>query len=96
MACSLGRAGHALFLDTRSMRVEHIPLPASADLVVINSSVRHAHAGGEYKHAPARMRGGGRALGVPALRDVELDVARTARAVEPLPDVARAGVPGTS
>jgi galactokinase len=70
MVCSLGRAGHALFLDTRSMRVEHIPLPAAADLVVINSNVHHAHAGGEYGTRRRECEEAAARLGVPALRDI--------------------------
>src|SRR5687768_16708713 len=48
MAASLGRDGEALFLDTRSLACERVPLPSSIDLVVIDSAVPHAHAGGEY------------------------------------------------
>ena len=48
MASSLGRDGEALFLDTRTLAFERIPLPSGIDLVVIDSGVKHAHAGGEY------------------------------------------------
>jgi galactokinase len=48
MASSLGRDREALFLDTRTLAVERLPLPASMEVVVIDSGITHAHAGGEY------------------------------------------------
>ena len=48
MACSLGRPGEALFVDTRAIAFERIPWPTAAELVVIDSGVSHQHAGGEY------------------------------------------------
>jgi galactokinase len=43
----LGRAGHALLLDTGSLAYEHVPLPSELALVVIDSGVRRelAHSG---------------------------------------------------
>ncbi|RMF72876.1 MAG: galactokinase [Planctomycetota bacterium] len=44
-----GRAGHALLLDCRSREIEYVPFNAgAADLVVIDSGVRHALAEGQY------------------------------------------------
>jgi len=43
-----GRAGHALFLDCRTLQYEHVPLPSSVSLVVCNSMVKHSVAAGEY------------------------------------------------
>ncbi len=37
----LGRAGHAILLDTRSLEHEAVPLPPELALVVIDSGVRH-------------------------------------------------------
>ena len=71
MACSVGRKGHALFLDTRSLAVEHLPMPDSAALVVIDSGLSHRHAGGEYAHRRAESFAAAEALGVRYLRDVE-------------------------
>ena len=45
---SLGRDGEALFLDTRTLAFERLPLPPRCELVVIDSGDSHAHAGGEY------------------------------------------------
>jgi galactokinase len=84
MACSLGQAGEALFLDTRSLVVERIPLPATADLVVINSGVRHQHAGGEYAVRRRESFEAAECLGVKWLRDLDLT---SLPRIEALPDV---------
>jgi galactokinase len=71
MASSLGRDGEALFLDTRSLAVERIPLPASIEIVVIHSGVTHAHAGGEYVTRRRESFEAAQRLGVSRLRDVD-------------------------
>jgi len=48
MAVSLGREREALFLDTRTLEHEALPLPPAAELIVIDSGVAHQHAGGGY------------------------------------------------
>jgi galactokinase len=72
MASSLGRDGEALFLDTRSLAVERIPLPASVEIVVIHSGVTHAHAGGEYVTRRRESFEAAQELGVSRLRDVDI------------------------
>jgi galactokinase len=71
MASSLGRDGEALFLDTRSLAVERLPLPASIEIVVIHSGVTHAHAGGEYVTRRRESFDAAQRLGVSRLRDVD-------------------------
>jgi galactokinase len=71
MVCSLGRAGSALFLDTLSLRYEHIPLPASAEWIVIHSGVHHSHATGSYRRRREECEEASRLLGVPHLRALE-------------------------
>lgn len=85
MACSLADEGAALFLDTRGLHFEQVPLPPGADLVVISSGIAHAHAGGEYNTRRAECEAAARLLGVPGLRDVELnDLPRVATLPAPL------------
>jgi galactokinase len=75
-ASVLSRAGHALFLDCRTLEVEHIPFDvAAADLavLVINTNAPHRHVDGEYANRRAACEAAARALGVPALRDADLD-----------------------
>ena len=71
MACSLGSESSALFLDTRSLATESIPLPASLELGVLDSGIRHSHAGGEYRVRRAECEEAARRLGVASLRELE-------------------------
>ena len=72
MASMLGRRGHAMLLDTRSLAVEHIAADFSAaglTLLVIDTRVRHALADGAYAARRAQCAAAARGLGVSALRD---------------------------
>jgi galactokinase len=81
MACSLGRPGHALFLDTRSLDYEHVPLPSAAELVVIDSGIAHQHARGGYAERRRESFAAAAALGVGFLRDATPDALGAAAAV---------------
>ncbi|MBA3269984.1 MAG: galactokinase [Acidobacteria bacterium] len=72
MACSLARDGEALFLDTRSLSYQRVVLPPGAELVVINSGVRHQHAGGEYATRRRESFEAAARLDVEWLRDVSV------------------------
>jgi galactokinase len=87
MACSLGRANEALFLDTRTLAIERIPIPPSIEIVVIDSGVPHAHAGGEYAIRRRQSFEAAALLGVERLRD--LDVAALPRIAQLPPLLAR-------
>jgi galactokinase len=84
MTSSLGRLGEALFLDTRSLAVERIPLPASVEIVVIHSGVTHSHAGGEYVTRRRESFEAAQQLGVSRLRDVDTTMLRR---IDALPGV---------
>ena len=71
IACSLGTESAALFLDTRTLGIESVPLPPSIGIGVIDSGVRHAHAGGEYRVRRSECEEAARRLGVTSLRDLE-------------------------
>jgi galactokinase len=70
MACQLGAVGQALFIDTMSLEHRRLPLPSKADLLVMDSGVRHAHATGGYRTRRAECEAAARALGVNRLRDL--------------------------
>ena len=44
----MGRAGHALLLDCRSLEFQPVPIPAGVRLVVCNTMVKHDLASGAY------------------------------------------------
>ena len=74
IACH-GAAAHALLLDCRSLEFRLTPIAPSVRLVICNSMVHHALAGGEYNKRRADCEEGvallSRSLpGVRALRDV--------------------------
>ncbi len=76
VAC-LGKAGHALLLDCRSLEFELIPIPDHVRIVVCDTMVKHQHASGEYNLRRAECEEGVKILsrwylGIRALRDVSL------------------------
>jgi galactokinase len=90
MAASLADDRTALFLDTRTLQYEQVPLPDGGGLVVINSGVAHNHASGDYRTRRAECERAAAALGVPQLRDLGLaDLPRVAALPEPLDRRAR-------
>jgi galactokinase len=81
MAALLCTAGHALLYDTAEERTEQIPFdPAGAGLtvLVVDTRVRHAHAGGEYAARRRDCESAARRLGVSLLGEIvfeDLDAA---------------------
>ena len=90
MAVLLGRAGHALFLDTRSRETELVPFDPAASgltLLVIDTRVKHALVGSPYAERRRACERAAAALGVTALRDVTLGDVEAARADGKLDEV---------
>jgi galactokinase len=73
MASSLGRPGHALFIDTRTLETSEVRLPVELELVVIDSGVVHAHDGGAYRRRREECERAAHALGLTSLRDARLE-----------------------
>jgi galactokinase len=93
MISMLGRAGQALFLDTRSLQAEQVPLrldAAGLRLVVIDTRAGHRLVDGAYADRRAACETAARALGVPALRDATLEQVETAAGVLGDPGLRRA------
>lgn len=72
MAASLADATRALFIDTRTLEFERLPLPSGSAIIVIYSGVSHRHSGGEYRVRRAECERAARLLDVAALRDVPI------------------------
>ena len=70
MASSLAGVGEMLFLDTRTLAREVLPLPAGTEILVIDSGVARTLATSCYNERRAECESAARQLGVPALRDV--------------------------
>jgi galactokinase len=72
LASVLGEEGQALFLDTRSLETETVPLAVADDglaLVVVDTRVPRRLAEGAYGERRAQCEAAARVLGVRALRD---------------------------
>ena len=75
MAAMCCREGSALFLDARTLRVEHVPLgfaEAGLSLLVIDVRSPHRLVDGEYASRRADCESASRRLGVDALRDASV------------------------
>jgi galactokinase len=72
MVSAAAQARHALFLDCRSLEYQHIPLPESAAVVVMDTSTRRGLVGSAYNERRAQCEEAAKFFGVPALRDVSL------------------------
>ena len=75
----MGKAGHAFFLDCRSLEFRFVPIPAGLRFVVCNTMVKHDLATGAYNTRREECEEGVRAFAkwdptIRALRDVSLDV----------------------
>ncbi len=84
MAAMCGQEGHALFLDCRSLEMRQVPLDlvgAGMCLLVIDTATKHAHAQGGYGNRRRSCEAAARALGVAALRDIDLAGLQAARGV---------------
>jgi galactokinase len=76
MACSLANQGEALFIDFKTTQFERVPLPKTAELVIIHSGITHsnAHDAGSrnYKTRRAECEKACELLGIKTLRDLEM------------------------
>jgi galactokinase len=75
LAATCGRAGHVLFIDVRSLTIEHMPFDLEAaglSLVVVDTRTRHELTSSGYADRRAACEEAASRLGVPALRDVPL------------------------
>jgi galactokinase len=90
---ALGRAGHALLIDCRTLQTSYIPLDTSrACITICNTGVKHALASSEYNARRAECERGVELLrewlpDICALRDVS--VADFQRTVDRLPEPVR-------
>lgn len=70
-ASVFGKAGHALFLDCRSLEWSAIPV-LHAGLIICNTRVKHDLADSEYNKRRAECESAAAALGYDSLRDLTL------------------------
>ena len=71
-----GRAGHALFLDCRSLHLRHIRLPDATRVIVVHSGIARTLEGSPYAQRRAESEAVAEQLGLRVLRDATLDQVR--------------------
>ena len=89
---ALGKQGHALLLDCRSLETRYVPLRDDAQIVVADTGVKRGLVDSEYNQRRAECEAAARLLGqrlpgVVALRDVTLE--QFERYAPELPDLVR-------
>lgn len=77
-ASACGEMDRLLLLDCRSLEYRTLPLPRGVDIIIADTTVRHAHASGAYNDRRAACEEALRLLqqnlpGIQSLRDVSLD-----------------------
>ena len=72
MASAMGRAGQAMFLDTRTLEIDYAPVPAGLSVVLCDTKKPRALTSSAYNERRSQCEAAARALGVPALRDATM------------------------
>ncbi len=73
LIAALGRAGHALLIDCRSLDNQPVPLPPGVSVAILDTATRRGLANSAYNERRACCEAAARLFGVKALRDVDLD-----------------------
>ena len=77
-------AGHALFIDCRSLETRHVPVPEDLRIVVVDSGQRRELSAGDYNRRRSECEEAARLLGVPSLRELGPDDLGSGDLPEPL------------
>jgi len=67
---SLGKRGHALLIDCRSLEYRLVPVPAGCSLIICDTKKRRGLVDSEYNTRRRECEAGAKALGLRALRDI--------------------------
>ncbi|MDW8318887.1 MAG: galactokinase [Anaerolineae bacterium] len=70
MISAVGRAGHALLIDCRTLETQAVPLPPATAVVVLDTATRRGLVDSAYNERRRQCEAAAAAFGVPALRDV--------------------------
>jgi galactokinase len=70
---ALGVEGHALLIDCRHLTWQAVPLPAGVAVVICDTGKRRGLVGSAYNERRAQCQEGAQRLGVPALRDLDVE-----------------------
>jgi galactokinase len=76
MASVHGRANHAIFLDCRTLAIEHVPFPSELRVLVVHSGIPRVLEETPYAERRAESFAVAHQLGLQVLRDATLDQVR--------------------
>lgn len=74
-----GVAGHALLIDCRSLDCRPVRIPEDVTILIVHSGIERGLVDGEYNARRAQCEAASRSLGVPALRDADMEMLEAAR-----------------
>jgi len=74
LASALGREGHAMLLDTRSLLATHVPIPKGLEIVLCDTNKRRALGVTAYNERRAECEAAAKSLGVGSLRDATMEM----------------------
>ncbi len=72
MASAMGRSGMAMFLDTRSLKIEYAPVPEGLSVVLCDTKKPRALTDSAYNERRSQCEAAAKILGVRALRDASM------------------------
>jgi galactokinase len=73
MASAASKIGYALFLDCRSLEIQHAPLPKNVAVVILDTSTRRGLVESAYNERRSQCEEAAKAFEVKALRDVSVE-----------------------
>jgi galactokinase len=73
MASAMGRRGHAMFLDTRSLEIQYAPIPDELVIMLCDTKTPRSLTTSAYNERRSQCERAARILDVKALRDATLD-----------------------
>lgn len=79
MASACGRAGRAMFLDTRTLEIQYAPIPDSLVIVLCDTKTPRTLAGSAYNERRAQCEAACAILGVSKLRDATIEQVEAVR-----------------
>jgi galactokinase len=79
MASAMGRAGHAMFLDTRTLEIRYAPIPTGLSIVLLDTKKARALTDSAYNERRTQCEEASEILGVPQLRDADMQMLAQAR-----------------
>lgn len=73
MASAMGRDSRAMFLDTRSLEIDYAPIPSGLVVALLDTKKSRELADSAYNERRAQCEEACRVLGVPKLRDADME-----------------------